>query len=274
MNCITQALFLSCFIAISVFSPSLAFGDRISLNSVMTEEDQKNMGLDKATTAQKKAFEEWLAAWTLKVIEQGPTYHSSLNLQAWVEGWPKSVAPVKTEDHAQIAQENKIINRRIDKNLEDGAILELKDGSVWRIAPFDTYKTRRWLRGDEIEWSIGEPKVDARNPYRIYNVTRQQVAYGKQEKPPHPSGQKEEVGEDYYKGSIRVVSVRQEGGIVDLENNTSWKIIAGDQIRTEEWKPNDRIRLGKTSDVMYNTSLQNLDSGETVKAKQLKTSGR
>ena len=266
-----RTLFLSCFMTVSFFSGSL-FGERISLDAVMTEDDQKKMGLDNLPISQKRAFEEWLGAWTLKVISQAPTYHSSLNLQAWIEGWPHAVAPRTTAKPHEVAEENKELNRRIDKNLEDGAILELKDGSVWRIAPFDTYKTRRWLRGDELEWAKVDPSIDSRNPYRIYNVTRQQVAYAKQEKPPATTGQREAKSEEHYANSVRLVGVRNEGELVVLEDNTTWKILVTDAEKTQSWRSNDRIRVqvGKTRDVMYDTLLTNLESGETVKAKQVK----
>ena len=259
------------FIPLALCTFSLSFSLQaatLRLESVMTEDEQQSIGLDKATDEQKAAFESWIGNWTTKVISQAPSYHPGYNIQAWVDGWPLATAPIKddaTKD--EIAKQNKEINRKIVKNTNDGLILELADGSVWRIASFETYKTRRWQRGDDMEWS--KTSYDAQNPYRLYDITMQQVAYASQVKPPNDMGTKKPEDQAKYAGSIRVIGVRRNGEIVDLENGTSWKIQLNDQIRTDVWKPGDRIKIQSTDYVIYRYLLKNIDSGESVRAQEV-----
>lgn len=244
--------------------PFGAYAESIAVESIMTKEDMEKIGLDKATDAQKKAFNDWIGRWTKKVLDQSPSYHPSMGLNEWIRSWPGFVAPAKVSKEKEKIEEREKANRQIDKNLNDGGTLELKNGSVWEIAEIDRYKTRRWLRGDTIEWE--QTVDDVAHPYRLTDVTRRQTALGTMIRGPSPTGQKTAENKDYYKDSVRVLGVRRKGEYLDLANKSSWKIALRDQIRVNTWKSGDRIRIGPHDDFLYPFELTNLDSGESALA--------
>ncbi len=184
--------------------------------------------------------------------------------------------PTKNEaTTTEISKQNNAHNVRLVKNRDNGSIIELADGSVWKIANFDTYKTREWHRDDEIEWS--KSPYDRKNPYRLYNKTKEEreeeglsTAFAAMLTPANPTGGKQPENAEEFAGSIRISALRQNGQIVDLENGSSWKILLVDQIRASDWKRGDRIKIERVDYLHYNYALKNLDTGESIRVEEIK----
>lgn len=252
-------LCMICFLC----SPLCLFSETLTIDDVMTKDEQEQCKIDKMSDEQKQALEKWISSWTERVVRLAPTYAPALSYRQWIASWPLADNPQKAATPAQIAAQNKKINRRIDKVIGDGKTILLKDGSVWTIAEYDRYKTRRWYRNDELEWV---PSGDAINPYKLRNITRRQFAIASMTEPPSPTGEIKPPPTSFYEGSIRVSSVNPLGTDVTLEDDSSWDIAPNDQIRVKEWKVNDRIIPSDNNDYLYRSKLANLDSGETVLA--------
>src|SRR5262249_4960830 len=112
--------------------------DVLPYQEIMTPDEAHEMGLDSSTPEQKQAFERWIASWTHHVIEEAPSYRQGVPLMQWVQTWP----PTKEE----------VVERqKIDKIKDSGAILELKDGSVFAISPLFSYVVAQWQKGQDVE---------------------------------------------------------------------------------------------------------------------------
>ncbi|MBS0654991.1 MAG: hypothetical protein JSR46_04380, partial [Verrucomicrobia bacterium] len=67
-------------------------------------------------------------------------------------------------------------------------------------------------------------------------------------------------------GSFNISATSEQGDVVALNNGSSWKIAPRDMYRTNTWKPNDRIKIKKTNDPLYQYELENLDTGQFAQA--------
>lgn len=82
----------------------------IQLNDVMTQDDQKKTGVSQLSDMQKQELEKWMNdKFTLKTVSI-------------------ATAPLT-----------------LQQNLQNGAQLEMSDGSIYEIAPSDRSKTTFWL---------------------------------------------------------------------------------------------------------------------------------
>ncbi len=81
----------------------------ISLNDVMSQDEQRKTGVSQLTSAQKQELEQWMNnTFVLKMVS--------------------STAPLTLQE-----------------NIQGGAQLQLSDGSVYEIAPTDQAKATFWL---------------------------------------------------------------------------------------------------------------------------------
>jgi hypothetical protein len=258
------------FFCVSSFG---GFAEGIPLDTVMTTEEQKNCGIDTLTPGQKSGLEEWLGKWTETCVRESPSHLPGQSLKEWIANWPLSVSRTKKASTEQIVAERKSLNKIIFRVSGNGEVIDLEDGSSWKIVPYDASKTRLWQKGDCVEWvSTGF----AFPQYHLTNNTRRQErdvtqfdisgADASQIKPPSATGQREKESEEQYAGSVRVTYIHYLGDYVELADKTNWNIGLTDQDRVKRWKIGDRIRSGKTGDLLYPDSLENLDSGDTVKA--------
>lgn len=256
---------------------SSLFADPLSIDEVMTKEEQEKTGLSSLTASQKKEFEAWLEGFVRKVINQAPIYHQGDTLSQWMKRWPKYLSPTQNPTNEEAAIEKQLLNRRIDKNKNNGAILELHDGSVWQIAEVDRYKTKLWRRTDQLSWT--KDPYDIAFPYRLNNDTKLQIAYAKQIAPPSPTGEKAAENPKMYAGSLaiqKITIVRTQSTNVkkvyptdvtlELVDNTSWIVAPIDMVKADDWTQGDRIKVNKTNDPLYKYRLTNLDTGEEVLA--------
>jgi hypothetical protein len=239
------------------------FSQRIPIQEVMTKEEMKKIGVDSATTEQKAAFEEWLSLWTLRVVEQAPTYRPGENLLLWIQKWPDYAKPTKSKLTKKELEERQRANQRIDKVKNEGATIELKDGSVWQVAPTYTYLSRLWAPGQVIEVGNSE---DIRYTRTLKNINRNQLVHANMKAPPSPTGEKQLEDETYYKGSKGVTDIGDRGETLRLEDNSNWQIAPVDQYKVRIWKQNDRIRVEPDDNFLYKYKLTNLDSGQTALA--------
>jgi|GEM_PF-6993845 len=251
-------------------SPSL-FCESLSLDDITTEDEQMKMGLNKLTAPERDAFEAWLGKWTLSVIKNAPSHQTGESFATWLQKWPKGTSPIKkTESHANIEARLEY-NKVIFKVSGDGKTIELKDGSVWKVADYETYKTRKWQRDDPI--SIEKtaytfpPYILTNNAVHQYSSwATQKTADCEMIRPPSEQATPPPEKKSYYEGAKTVKSVSYNGDLVTLSNNASYDITPVDQLKTRNWKSNDRISVANSNDVMFPITLKNLDSGEDVGA--------
>jgi len=247
-----------------LFSACCLRGESLSLDDVMSGDEQQAAGLSSLQDSQRAALEQWISNWTRTCINQARLYQPGESLQEWVSKLPLASQPVKKAPPEEIIAEQKELNQKIFTVRNDGAIIDLQDGSSWKIAAYETYKTRKWQRGDTIYPE--KTTLISYPPYRLKNMTRRQFADASMLEPVSPTGVRAAPGEDYYAGSTRVTDIQNKGEFVFLADGTSWKICLQDQVRTKKWKAGDRIRHGtSTKDLLYPHSLENLDSGERVR---------
>jgi hypothetical protein len=247
-----------------LFSALCLRGAALSLDDLMTSDEQSAIGASKLSDTERAALETWISRWTQICIDQAPLYHPGDSLKEWVLKLPLAVQPVQQASPEEIAAQQKEINQKIFRVREDGSIIDLLDGSTWKIADYETYKTRKWQRGDVMVVEKSARFVTY-PPYRLKNMTRRQFADASMIQPSAPTGQRSETEQSYYEGATRVTEVQNKGEFVFLADGTSWQICPVDQVRSRKWKVGDRIRLGATRDMLYPNSLENLDSGEQVK---------
>jgi|GEM_PF-6465741 len=258
-------------ILLLLFLPLVLYSENLSLNSVMSIEDQRATGLDAVSPSQQAAFEAWLGAWTMAVIEKAHTHDSSTNLQGWVDGWAETTRPVvvKRWRHAasrhQTQQEKDFLKEEEDspssgtvlaRIRNQGEIVELSDGSSWRIADVDKSTTQYWMRKDVI--TLEKTKVFF-PPYRMTNVTRNQRVDVKERVATS-------VATDDQEGTLQLRSMTRYAEEITLSDGSVWRIAPTDKQRVLRWRLGDQIRPGTTRDVLYPYSLENIDNGDTIKA--------
>lgn len=236
--------------------PSLlmaAAPEDLSIGIVMTPQEEEAMGLNRATEAQRRAFETWVSSWTLSVIQRAPSYHPSLALSGWVRGWKK-----KTQQRPGVQKEEPL---HIFRN-QNGATITLNDGSVWNIIAMDRLVARWWRREELIQ--INKSERDLVRPYTLVNSTRDQPVGARLVSPATP--EKKPVDDpSYFQGSVLIKSIGLQGTTITLEDGAKWKISPeGQQFVAENWKPNDRVRIEKSTDSLYRYKIINLDGGDEV----------
>lgn len=246
-------------------TPLLGYDERLSMDQIMSPEEAKNIGIERMSLTQRQALEAWAANWTHHVIEQAPSYRPGENLSAWVQTWPPYANPTKNELNPDEMAQRQKSNQVIDKNRNNGEIIDLKDGSSWTISPFYRYVTTQWLRGQVITVSQGS---NVRHPWVLNNLTSGQTAEADMTNPPSPNGQKPPENSAQYKGSTKLQAVTTAGDNVNLADGSSWRIAPTDMYKSKNWSPADRIKVDKSDSMLYPYRLSNLDTGETALATQ------
>ena len=268
MRCVT--IFAVVLIQTSLFSaPQVVYSqvsssqEALSPSEIMTQEEMKQIGLASATLQQKKAFEHWIAQWTKQVLEQSSSYRPGENLSSWVRRWPSYAAPNKTELTKEDVAARQLHNQRVSKVINDGEIIELKDGSSWMIGPTYQYLTTQWQRDQDIDI---KPSEDMRFKYTLHNKARDEFANANMKTPASPSGEKKIDPTSAFKGSSPLKNISLTGDVIALNNGSVWNIAPVDTFRVKNWKENDRILAKPSRDLQYKYRLTNLDSGETALA--------
>jgi hypothetical protein len=251
----------SLFCAITLlFTISLA-AESIPAQQMMTPAERQSIGYDKLSSQEKNAFEQWAGKWTQSVLDQAPTHRPGQNLSMWVQTWPGYANPTKTELSADDLAEKQLRNQFIDLIRNDGEFIDLKDGSVWRISPFFRYLTTKWQKGQTVEVKSGPNQL---HPWLVHNISVGQVADADLTRAPSPTGVKETLPADFYKGTVTVQNITQPGDILTLADGTVWKIAPTDMYKAKNWAPSDRIRIEQSDNFLYTYRLTNLDTGEVA----------
>lgn len=235
----------------------------ISLTLAATEEEQKEMGLSDLTDEQKRAVENWLGAWTKRVLQASKSYHPSMGLNQWIQEWPISLQetpPKDVEEYKEAQKELSTLVRNVN-----GITLLLKNGSEWKIVESDRFNTRFWVRETPIE--IKENPRDLSRPYILINRALNDQAGATKLKDASATPYEEPPG--YFRGSFPVKAIEPGGQGISLINNSSWKVAPIDQLLVSTtWKIHDRIRVESSNDVFYPYRLNNLDSGSMAQAQK------
>ena len=242
---------------------SSLFAENIPMQEIMTQDEMKKIGLDTATTQQKAAFEQWIGGWTQRVIEQAPSYRPGESLVLWIQKWPSYASPTKSKLSQKDIEARMRANQRVDRIRDNGATIELKDGSVWQVSPVYTYLSRRWVPGQVVEIGVSEDIYYKRT---LRNINRDQLVLANMKTPPSPTGEKKPEDEAFYKGAQGLMDVSDRGETIRLQDNSQWKIAPVDQYKVRVWKTNDRIRVEPEDNFLYKYKLTNLDSGQTALA--------
>jgi hypothetical protein len=235
----------------------------LDIDIVMNPQEQEATGINRLTPQERQAFDRWLDTWTHRVVQQAPTYHPSLSLSQWVTGWPGYLKP-KPMPKAEAAKEREEANQVIFRN-KGGAVLELKDGSVWNITPIDQPVAQFWGRGQHI--LIKRNPRDIVRPFFLFNEERREEVGGSRARPPNPEGQRPPDNPAYFRGSVIINSITPDGITISLATGDVWIVApTGQQLVQATWGRGDRIRVERSSDAAYRYRLVNLDSGDFVLA--------
>src|SRR5437879_7247378 len=104
MKKISDFLFTGFLFIVAAHSSSL-FSDPLSIDEIMTKEEQEKTGIDSLDPEQTKEFESWIEGFVRKVINQAPTYHQSETLSQWIKRWPKYLSPTQNPTNEEAAIE-------------------------------------------------------------------------------------------------------------------------------------------------------------------------
>lgn len=258
----TLRLCIGCF-SISIVLSTVEAAD-LSIDQVMTQQEQETIGVRRMDPRERAAFERWLDSWTKKVIHEAPSYHASSTLSQWVSTWPGylQTAPIPKEEASQERQGD---NQKIFRNMS-GVTLELFDGSIWKPADVDQPTARFWARGQRIVINKN-PQEDINRPYLLVNQQRQEQVGAIKTRSANPRGQRTPDNVSYFRGSSPAKSITSDGITIQLANGTEWIVApTGQQLVQATWKIGDRIRAEHSSDAAYRYKLSNLDSGGSVLA--------
>ena len=113
----------------------------LRLNQIMTPEEQKRTGVAKLTESERKALEQWLTNWTLKVLYKAAVNSGQVYARVGSGHW---------------------ISEKVDR----GRFILLEDGSLWEISPIDRINTMLWLVAEKI---IVIENADPFYPYKLIN---------------------------------------------------------------------------------------------------------
>ena len=248
-------------LALLISSSLLA--DSIPVSQIMTPQEQRSIGLDRMSPDQKRAFEQWAASYTQSVINQAPSYRPGQNLSSWIQSWPSFANPTKTEYSPEEIQQKQESNQIIDRILNNGEWIELRNGSKWHVSPTFRYLSRNWLRDQNVLVQRG---TNPKHPWLVNNISVGQAVEADLGTAPSATGTKAQKPESYYEGSVPVANVTEQGDLLSLADGTLWKIAPRDIYKAKNWKPSDRVKVEKSGDFLYKYRLTNLDSGQTALA--------
>ncbi len=257
------------FTCLCLSSSGVVFcSNEIEVTQVMTQEEAENIGLEKATPQQRKAFSRWLEKWTKNVIQQSSSYHPSESISDWIDSWPSFLKPNAQNSDPEVEKTRKAANQRIYKNT-NGEKIELLDGSIWKIISFDQFTSKVWQRNDAID--VKKSEKDKMRPYILYNTTRNEQAGATLERAASPNFEHPSEPQKYFQGAQIVSGIDTQMGRITLGDGTKWKIAPVDQIKIQtNWKIRDRVRVEKSDDTLYRYKLTNLDSGDSALAIKMK----
>ncbi len=104
----------------------------LTINDVMSQAEQRAVGLHTLTAAQRDAFNRWLARYTRRVLDVAQRGSPG--------GQPRKQGSTAGRAYAGVGD-----GHWIDEVSGSGAIVTLEDGSMWEISSMDRIDTSLWL---------------------------------------------------------------------------------------------------------------------------------
>ena len=114
-------------------------------------------------------------------------------------------------------------------------LIEIENGSVWKVSPFDTNKTRAWCAGDPIVITQNSSWLwFSEFAFVFHNMRTYQSVEVNITAPPHSDSTK-----NHWIQTIDLLS-----GIIELENAKFWGIHSSDLSKVQAWEEDDWIMVG------------------------------
>ncbi len=126
---IASMLVAACVISAVLFAAE-APKQILSLDQVMTTDEQEKTGVSKLSAKERAALEEWLTRFTVTIA---------------TEVAKKSAGSGKSVVYSGFGQKH-----WVREKIENGAFIKLEDGSLWQISPIDKINTMLWLPTDNV----------------------------------------------------------------------------------------------------------------------------
>lgn len=140
---------ITSLLLVALVSGALVFAadglkQKLSLDKLMTKEEQKATGVSKLSVQEREALEEWLTKFAMTVA---------------TEVAKKSGGVGNSGAYAGVGQKH-----WVREKIDSGAYIKLEDGSLWQISPIDKINTMLWLPTDNVV------VIESRNPQYPYKL--------------------------------------------------------------------------------------------------------
>lgn len=114
-----------------------------------------------------------------------------------------------------------------------GGMIEIEDGSMWKVSPHDSYKVQGWLPGDELYITQNTSWFSIYD-YRLHNrMTGSSVETNLSLGP---------LLNNPYTHWITDINLSQN--LVLLEDGSSWEVYSGDALLLKKWLATDVVVVG------------------------------
>ncbi len=240
----TRIFIFLCLIFLNIHR--LEATSQLQISQIMTEAEQKKMGIPKLSETERTALESWLTSWSVSLLNK------------------KSPATAPNQSD-KLSKEDAFVETLYISHINgSGNQIELNDGSIWKVYPIDVMTAAGWLPRDTVRLL---KSTNDQFPYQIHNLST-----GGQVKTTLLSGAsivedgKEKNEEKLqrsispYAGQLRISSI-SNGNLASLTDGSVWKINPNDQFKSRFWLKGTFVSLEKSNDSEYpykltNTSLQ------------------
>jgi len=146
---ITSLVTATCVLAAVVFAAD-APKQVLSLDKIMTKEDQKETGVSKLSPKERAALEEWLTRFAVAVA---------------TEVTKKSGGAGRSGGYVGVGRKH-----WVKEKIDSGAFIKLEDGSLWQISAIDKINTMLWLPTDNVV------VIESKNPQYPYKLVGERDA--------------------------------------------------------------------------------------------------
>jgi hypothetical protein len=122
----------------------------LSLDAVMSKDDQAKTGVSRLSAKERAALEQWLADFAITTATKTTG---------------DALSPPKAPAYVGIGQKHWVKSKA-----DGGKFIELEDGSLWEVSPIDKINTMLWLPIDDVV------VVESKNPLYPYKLVGKQDA--------------------------------------------------------------------------------------------------
>lgn len=217
---------------------------RITLNQVMSPEEQQATGVSRLSKQERDALEGWLTEWALTWLNQAP---ETMEVSS---------------SFTDFAREKE--KRAVTRVISNGTQLQLNDDSVWAIYSVDVQEVRNWLPKDPVDVSRSG---DYAYPYLLTNQSTGRFAKAQMLSFPTLDETPQQPRKQYVRRKLRVESVHENGKFVTLTDNSVWEISPADRPHSNLWLHHETVAIERSHDNFYPYRIKNKHSGEEALAK-------